>query len=258
MNNDFRDYSDYLMHYGILGMHWGIRRYQNPDGTLTEAGIKRYTYKNLRKSKMYNMNKFGKDKNHNVCYILGASGSGKSTTALGLARTNDQILHLDTILERQNHGSIYHNKEFNNFLLKKKIDINKATDMSIDKKERYKEIDRIGDAIEEFGQEQYKKGNRVIVEGVQMLDDTMFPDKKYFNNRCVVQLPVNYIENTIRAYRRDSEKNLLSKLTDKERIEWYKYVQNNMDKISINNKQSINLGKHFVDQLLKEVQNEEN
>lgn len=32
----------YLEHHGILGMHWGIRRYQNPDGTLTEAGKKRY------------------------------------------------------------------------------------------------------------------------------------------------------------------------------------------------------------------------
>ena len=28
----------YLMHHGIKGMHWGIRRYQNPDGTLTPAG----------------------------------------------------------------------------------------------------------------------------------------------------------------------------------------------------------------------------
>ena len=39
---------DYLMHHGIKGMHWGIRRYQNPDGTLTAAGRQRYgTVENL-------------------------------------------------------------------------------------------------------------------------------------------------------------------------------------------------------------------
>lgn len=32
----------YLEHHGILGMHWGIRRYQNKDGSLTAEGIKRY------------------------------------------------------------------------------------------------------------------------------------------------------------------------------------------------------------------------
>ena len=33
--------SDYLYHHGIKGMQWGVRRYQNPDGSLTAAGKKR-------------------------------------------------------------------------------------------------------------------------------------------------------------------------------------------------------------------------
>lgn len=32
----------FLMHHGILGMKWGVRRFQNEDGTLTSAGKTRY------------------------------------------------------------------------------------------------------------------------------------------------------------------------------------------------------------------------
>lgn len=33
---------EHLAHYGILGMKWGVRRYQNKDGSLTAAGEARY------------------------------------------------------------------------------------------------------------------------------------------------------------------------------------------------------------------------
>lgn len=35
-------YNGELYHHGIKGQKWGIRRYQNEDGTLTDAGRKRY------------------------------------------------------------------------------------------------------------------------------------------------------------------------------------------------------------------------
>jgi len=40
ITNEWRSYE--LYHHGILGMKWGIRRFQNKDGSLTAAGRKRY------------------------------------------------------------------------------------------------------------------------------------------------------------------------------------------------------------------------
>ena len=67
-----------LYHYGISGQKWGIRRFQNPDGTLTEAGKKRYlsdpdkSYKRLRK-----------DIRNKRSELYGKSNRWRSTTEIG-------------------------------------------------------------------------------------------------------------------------------------------------------------------------------
>jgi hypothetical protein len=41
---------DYVAHFGIKGMKWGVRRHQNNDGSLTPTGKTRYSKKRTKKT----------------------------------------------------------------------------------------------------------------------------------------------------------------------------------------------------------------
>lgn len=72
-------YSDEIYHHGIPGQKWGVRRFQNPDGSLTSEGRKRYS-KSGGESKSIKSGTGGKGKE----FVKGAAAVGmKAASRLG-------------------------------------------------------------------------------------------------------------------------------------------------------------------------------
>lgn len=205
---------DYLCHHGIKGQKWGVRRFQNKDGSLTPEGIVRYGYKVLKKSKSSNIDKFGKSRDTNVLYIAGLSGSGKSTAASSIYKKGDSIIRLDAYSE----GSLskLQDKNFNKYLdknVKNWRDVPNA--VKNNKKsfsnEYWEKVDKIANAIEEYSKLEYDKNHRVIVEGVQIADDWLHENKKYYLGKPVISLSTSPVVSALRAAQRD-EKNMFKNI----------------------------------------------
>ena len=72
-----KDYE--LYHHGIKGMKWGVRRYQNTDGSLTNAGKKRAEHK-LNKLFEKSDKAISKYKSYDRQYRLADAGAKKALT----------------------------------------------------------------------------------------------------------------------------------------------------------------------------------
>lgn len=203
---------NYLEHHGILGQKWGVRRYQNYDGSLTSAGRNRlYNNQNMRNAESQHLDKWGNDENHNILYISGKSGSGKSTAALAMANDKTNVIHLDSYFELNNTSVANRNKnkKFNDFLKKNGFDSSSLNDRKLFKnniKEYFKKVDKFAELSEAFGKEEYGSSNKVIIEGVQLLDETMYPNKRFFDDKPCILLKTNSDVSKKRASQRDSYK----------------------------------------------------
>lgn len=92
---------NFLVHHGIRGQKWGRRRYQNPDGTLTDAGRRRYGYDGDGDRSSGNAGSIGSAKIHALppgggstkTFALPPGVGGMKVLALPPAKDNSYILN---------------------------------------------------------------------------------------------------------------------------------------------------------------------
>lgn len=235
-----------LEHYGIKGMKWGIRRAPEELG-----------HKNLRKAKTANFDKWGKSPETNTLYIAGYSGSGKSTAALSAAKPNDQVIHLDLYSDVVSPGAGGRNKEFEKHLDKtvpkwREIAKDDSKEFERFSKKYWDIVDQFANEIENFSKQQYEKGNRVIVEGIQIADGWLRPNTAYYSGKPVAILETNKVKSLMQAFERDERTDYLNAVKSifaKSGTQWSSAMDEKLDTLSKN--VNARKGSKAVDDYLK-------
>ena len=169
---------------------------------------------NTAKSNLYD--KWGEDASHNILYITGYSGSGKSTITEKLKDSNTVVIHLDLYFDEYiNPNAGGKSSLFGRFLEEKNIPApNSLNDREKVDLDIYKKFER---AIEEFGRIQFEEGRKVIVEGTQILDGLINPNKDFYKNKCIIILQTSQSKSKENAAKRDKKeaKELAEKIMNK-------------------------------------------
>ena len=100
---------DELYHHGIKGQKWGVRRFQNPDGTLTSAGRKRYGDGNSRDASSDSGKKKGLTEGQKKALKVGAAIVGTTAVAaLAAYSGSSYVKQAKSIVKDLNDYAQYH------------------------------------------------------------------------------------------------------------------------------------------------------
>ena len=194
-----------------------------------------------------NIGKWGKRRDKNVLYIAGYSGSGKSTLAEKIAKKNNaEVINLDHFFEKKNQKYIK-DGDFKNFIEKEVPDYLNMADRNFFKdniKEWGNLVDRFAGGIQKYGEQQFLKQKKVIVEGVQIADGTLIPDLSYYSKVPTILVETPKDVSMKRSASRDS--NINDRIADydayEKRLNEFRNIINNKiieKKLGSFNKRSI-------------------
>lgn len=247
-----------LYHHGVIGQKWGIQN--GPPYPISRSGLTRdqkLSAKNLKKAETANLDKFGKDRNHNVLYIAGYSGSGKSTMASGIARKNDKIIRLDMYADPVDKTTRnLMDKGFNKYCSNKGVDYkkiqnaHKKNDGYYNSKQYWKDVDKLRNAIEGYSKQEYDNGNRVIVEGIQISAKWLAGDHSYYKDKPVIIMRTPILKSMLRASARDDVKGFDVVKKAIENYGWYERSNKKLDALA-KETNTIKNGKRYVDMILR-------
>lgn len=224
-----------LRHHGIEGQKWGVRN--GPPYPLSRGKKDSYDenkYKRLRNAKISNIEKWGKSEDTNILYITGFSGSGKTTAAEELSNKNTNTIHLDLFLEYNDAPKDVildgMDEDFIRYLNKNMPDFWKLQKNNYSSEERQRLMNLFMDNIDGFSKEQYENNKKIIIEGLQIADDMLYPDKNFFKDKPLVIMDTNPFLSYLSAASRDGQ--IIRNLSDiKGFFNWYKLMNVKMNEL---------------------------